>query len=73
MHYRGETKSLFSVSAANKGAPVKVNDGGGYDSLVLEDEGHPRRDVDTLRAIVKDLFTRQYKDVSLFVHTLTPL
>lgn len=52
------------MTTANRAAPMKVNEEGGYNSLVLDDEGHERRDADTLRAILKDLFTRQYKDVS---------
>lgn len=67
MFYRGEAKSLFSVSAGNMGAPVKVNKQGGYNSLVLEDEGQERRDVDVLKAILKDLFTKRYKDVSFHI------
>lgn len=49
--------------SAPKGAGVKPSSQG-YNQLVLDDEGHERRGTDVIRAIIKDLFSKQYKEVA---------
>ena len=60
--HRGETQSLFSQTAP-RAAPVAQSHG--VNTLMLDDTGHEKRSPEELRILLKQLFSRQYKDVSV--------
>ena len=66
---RGETQSLFTTTGGPKDAPVR-EDEDGRNVLVLDDDGYNRRTTDQLQLIIKDLFSKQYKEVSKLVDCL---
>ena len=62
LFHRGETQSLFSQTAP-RAAPVAQNHG--VNTLILDDSGHEKRSPEELRILLKQLFSRQYKDVTI--------